>query len=129
MDTSICVGALRRVPDVERRLRAFDPSELVLSVITVVELRLGAGLVRTPQVARQQVDALIDMFDVLTVTREIAERAAGVGIELRRRGISLGDFDLLIAATAMTYDYLILTNNRRFFAVPSLGIQTGKLVR
>ena len=120
IDTSICVGALRRVPDVERRLRGFDPSDLVLSVITVAELRVGAGLVHAPQAARQQVDAFIGAFDVLAVTREIAERAADVRVDLRRRGIALGDFDLLIAATALTYDYPIITSDRDFLAVPGL---------
>jgi hypothetical protein len=34
---------------------------------------------------------------------------------LRAAGLTIGDFDLLIAATALQYDLTLLTNNRRHF--------------
>lgn len=123
LDTSVCVDALRGRADAERRLRAFDPTELALSVITVTELQVGAGLVAARAAARQKVDAFVGVFDVLTVTRDIAERAAEVRVAMRRSGRSLGDFDLLIAATAMAYDFPLLTGDRDFLAVPGLRLE------
>ena len=122
LDTSVCVDALRGRGDAERRLRAFDPSELLLSTITVLELRVGAGLVRAPEAARRRVDGFIAVFDVLNVTREIAEHAAELRVGLRRRGVTLGDFHLLIAATALTLDLPLLTSDRDFLPVPGLRL-------
>jgi tRNA(fMet)-specific endonuclease VapC len=131
LDTSVCVDALRRRGDAERRLRAFDPSELVLSVITVLELRVSAGLVGAGLVgadlvsarARDAVDSFTSVFDVLPVTGETVERSADVRVRLRRQGKALGDFDLLIAATALVYDYALLTRDRDFLAVPGLRVE------
>lgn len=126
LDTSVCVDALRRRGDAERRLRAFDPSELVLSVISVLELRVGAGLVGADLVsaarARDVVDSFTSVFDVLPVTGKIADRAAEIRVHLRRQGTALGDFDLLIAATALVFDYPLLSADRDFHSVPGLRL-------
>ena len=62
--------------------------------------------------------------DVLPVTEPIVERfgivRGGLPRQLRRQ---IGDMDLLIAATALTHDLMLLTRNLRDFEhVPGLDL-------
>ena len=123
LDTSVCVGAIRRKHGVEQRLRRFDPSELALSVISVLELNVGAGLSQKPELGRQQVESFVRGFDVLDVDPEVAARAAAVRVRMRLAGVAVGDFDLLIAATALTYDYPVITSDRDFLRIPDLRVE------
>ena len=123
LDTSVCVGAIRRRPDVERRLRGYDPSDLAVSVVTVLELLFGAGISQAPEQNRQQVEAFLSGITVLDLKRESTERAAATRIAMRRAGLSVSDFDLLIAATAMVHERTVMTSDRNFLRIPGLQVE------
>ena len=123
IDTSVCVGAIRRLPDVERRLRGYDPSDLAVSVVTVLELLFGAGISQIPELNRQQVEGFLAGMMVLDIKRDVAERAATTRVLMRRSGLSVSDFDLLIAATAMVYDRTLMTGDRNFLRIPGLTVE------
>lgn len=91
-------------------------------MISVLELRVGAGLMPPAAAAGQKVDGFLGAFEVLGVTGEIADRAAEIRVHLRRQGKALGDFDLLIAATALVFDYPLLSSDRDFESVPGLHL-------
>jgi tRNA(fMet)-specific endonuclease VapC len=42
-------------------------------------------------------------------------RAAGIYADLHRRGLLIGDADILIAATALQHDCVLTTNNTNHF--------------
>jgi len=52
---------------------------------------------------------------VLGVDLNVCETFGKLRHELRKRGEVIGDFDLLIAATALSNDLTILTNNVKHF--------------
>ena len=123
LDTSVCVGVIRRLPDFERRLRGYDPSELAVSVVTVLELLFGAGISEAPELNRQQVDAFLCSVLVLDIKRDIADRAALTRVLMRRSGLGVSDFDLLIAATALVHGRTLLTSDRNFLRIPGLAVE------
>jgi tRNA(fMet)-specific endonuclease VapC len=123
IDTSVCVGAIRRLPDFERRLRGYDPSELAVSVVTVLELLFGAGISQAPELNRQQVEEFLGGMLILDIKRDIADRAAATRVLMRRSGLGVSDFDLLIAATAMVHERTLMTSDRNFLRIPGLTVE------
>ena len=49
--------------------------------------------------------------EVLAITPPIIERAAEIYANLYRRGLLIGDADILIAATALSHGYVLAANN------------------
>jgi predicted nucleic acid-binding protein len=59
----------------------------------------------------------------LALDRDIMTRFARIRGDLRRQGQSIGDLDLLIAATAIHHDLTLVTRNVRHYArIPDLKL-------
>jgi tRNA(fMet)-specific endonuclease VapC len=57
------------------------------------------------------------------LTRVDADIAAGLRVDLSRKGQLIGEYDLLIAAQALRLGFTVVTNNSRHFSrIPSLQI-------
>ena len=54
-------------------------------------------------------------------------RAAEIYVDLKQKGRLISDADILIAATALTHDLILVTNNTAHFQrVPGLQVQSWK---
>lgn len=115
LDTSICVLAMRRHAGVEQRLGEVGPGACAVSVITAVELWFGARISRYARKNRASVDAFLAPLRACDFEERAAEAFVEVRYDLRRRGTPIGDFDLLIAATALARGLTVVTNNAREF--------------
>lgn len=107
-------------------LKTAAPETLFVSVITIGELRLGiedlpAGK-RRSQLEQWLAEGLPEWFEtnVLPVTKAIGERWGRLTIEAKRKGMTLGTPDGLIAATALEHDLTLVTRNVKDFA--GLGV-------
>jgi tRNA(fMet)-specific endonuclease VapC len=114
-DTDWVIDGLNGLPDAVRLLRSLGSLGGAVSVITLAEIYEGvqAGANPTPDlvVARR----FLAGFKILDVTRPIVARFAQERANLRRRGALIAELDLLIAATALTYDLTFATRNVRHF--------------
>lgn len=61
-------------------------------------------------------EALLRPFRKLPVDEQVAHKAAEFRRRLRLRGELIGDFDILIAATAVTADMSLVTDNLEHFS-------------
>ena len=62
---------------------------------------------------------------VLPLTDEVVVRAADLYADLRARGQLISDADLLIAATALVQDLVLITNNTQHFShIPALDLDS-----
>jgi tRNA(fMet)-specific endonuclease VapC len=105
------------------RIRACNPSDLRISVITLAELRYGAD-----RKGSRKLHALIDTFasaiEVVSFDEVAAAEFGRIGSILAERGTPIGDFDVLIAAHAVALRCTLVTNNMRHFSkVPGLSIE------
>lgn len=120
LDSSIAIAILRGArPDVEERLaRAFvKHSTLAMSSIVLMELRYGVVRAQNSHRSGQQLDRLLKArFEILPFTPADAERAAYIRADLAKRGLTIGPFDVLIAAQALERDLTLITNNTREFS-------------
>jgi tRNA(fMet)-specific endonuclease VapC len=65
---------------------------------------------------------------VLPLTDEVVVQAAKVYGFLRKRGTPIGDGDILIAATALVQDLVLVTNNLNHFQrIPGLRFETWRV--
>ncbi|MBX3069180.1 MAG: type II toxin-antitoxin system VapC family toxin [Thermomicrobiales bacterium] len=127
VDTDIIIEILRGDLHARRVLNGLSVrnDNLAVSVITVGELYEGVFYGRDSQDALARLDHLLESFSEITeVTRRLVERfgivRGGLSRQIRNQ---VGDLDLLIAATALEHDRILLTGNVRDFQhVPELQI-------
>ena len=122
LDTSVIVAALRRDALVRRRLRAASPDDIGIPSVAVAELAYGAE--RSADPARSGVvwRAFVEPFEVVPFDRAAAEAHGRLRFALRAQ--SIGERDLLIAATALAHGLAVVTANVRAFArVPGLVVE------
>jgi len=126
LDTDSVSYALRGEGQVGNRILEHKPSEISISAITVAELRFG-----TDRKGSRKLHGLIDTFvsavEVVPFDEHAAREFGRIGSILADRGPPIGEFDVLIAAHAVTLRCTLVTNNVRHFAkVPGLAIENWR---
>lgn len=56
-----------------------------------------------------------DLFPIVPIDLPIIEIFSELKSKYDSKGIVIDDFDLLIASTALTYNYILVTNNEKHF--------------
>ena len=119
--TAFLKGHARAVAQMERYLE--DVGRPGISIITYYELLRGLKELGS---ARKLADCedLIGHLHVRLLTRRVVGIAADLYVESRQRGQPLEDADLLIAATALAHDLVLVTDNEQHFRqIPELGVE------
>jgi len=124
LDTCVISDFIKGEVGTKVRLKQTPPVDIAVSVITVMELRYGLAL--NPQRA-QKVEPAISSFlssvTILPFSTVEAEQAAQIRAALKSQGQPIGAYDILIAATALQHNLLMITANQREFD-RVLGLQT-----
>jgi predicted nucleic acid-binding protein len=115
IDTDIIIDGLHNELDAQSRLERLAPSGLAISIISLGELLEGAYLSSDPEIHHAKLHEFLRGFQVLGLNEQIMHRFARERARLRRRGLLIADFDLLFAATALTYSLRLVTRNTRHF--------------
>ena len=114
-DSDWVIDYLKNVRRVVERLNTLLPEGVGLSIASVAELYDGVlGSLNRENDERALADFLT-LIEVLPLDDAVCRIFATERRQLRAAGASIGDFDLLIGATALRYDLTLLTNNRRHF--------------
>ena len=90
--------------------------EAYISVATVFELYVGAFLSSNPKKKFEDVGSLLNWFQVVDINKEVMLLTAKIHVDLRKRGLSLEIQDIIIAATSISMNTALLTNNKKHFA-------------
>lgn len=124
LDTNICIHLIqRRPPEVLERFRSLAYGDVVLSVVTLAELRYGVE--RDPQVkeaAERALGQLLSFLPVLPFDNDAALRYGVLAAAVRDR--KRDALDRLIAAHAVSLDLTLVTNNEPDFrGYPGIRIE------
>ena len=107
--------------DAVRFIDDLRPDGLAISVVTYGEVYEGVAFERDAEAQERAFETFLVAVTVLPVTEAEVRRFALLRGELRRSGFTIGDMDLLIAATALEHDLVLATRNVRDFSrVPGL---------
>lgn len=125
LDTNICIYIRRNRPQiVTERLQAAGVERSIISVVTYGELRLGAEKSDLRDRDLRVLTDLIARLEVVPMPIEAAEHYGSIRADLERRGVSIGNNDLWIAAHARSAGLTLVTNNEREFRrVPGLAVE------
>jgi tRNA(fMet)-specific endonuclease VapC len=115
LDTHWIIDPFNGIAAITHRLEQLRPSSLALSVISLAELYEGVHYSRDPAASRRVLSRFVTRLTVVPVDDEICDIFGRERGKLRQQGRTVGDFDLLIAATGLRHDVTIGTNNRRHF--------------
>ncbi len=128
LDTDTCVFWLRGHVSVRDRLIEAREHGVYMSVITEAELRFGAASSSRPDANHEAIDRFAIEVASVGIDAPVATRFGAIKAELRRQGTPLADFDLLIAATALSRDLTLVTNNTAHFTrIPDLRLENWVL--
>lgn len=119
-DTNILSELVRRDPNPGVLAWAAGVSGIAISVITVEEIACGLASRPNSRVEEAIARLLDEQCTVLDVTDAVAARAGRLRGDLRRRGVTRTQADMLIAATALEHRLPVVTRNVRDFE--GLGI-------
>ena len=104
-------------------MAAVGADALSISVITLAKLRYGAECSAQPAANHRAIDDFVSGITVLGVDTDIARLFGETKAQLRRQGNLIEDFDLLLAATALSNGLTLVTNNTTHFdRVPGLTL-------
>lgn len=123
LDTCVISDFIKGEPNTQARIRQTSPAEIAVSTITVMELRYGLHL--NPQRAQRiepVISSLLGSIALLPFDVADAEQAGQIRSILRSQAQPIGAYDVLIGATALRHQLVMVTANQREFS-RILGLQ------
>ena len=113
LDTKVLIDMFKGNQRVQERIFRAEFHNCCISEITLAELYVGAFKGGRPK-QLQEIGFVCKRFRIVPIS-DALERYARLRVQLERRGESIDDFDLLIAATALTAGYTLVTHNLKHF--------------
>ena len=115
LDTDTLVFYLRGRNDVRQKLLSVPLSELCTSSVCLGELHYGAAKSQKRAERKAEVASLQNLLEVIPLGNAETERFGELKASLEVRGERLADADLMIAATALEHELVVVTGNQRHF--------------
>ncbi len=127
VDTDHAIDYLAGDERVVEFLLSLLPQGLAISILVLAELYEGVIYSKDPRKSEAGLRDFLSMVKVLGIDEETCKIFAKERGRLRREGALIGDFDLMIAATALRHNLVLVTHNRRHYSrVEGLKIASAK---
>ena len=111
-------------PELSQRIMSYDPSELLISAVTVFELEYGAAKSNWGERTRQKLYTFLAPFSILPFSTEDAIAAGNIRYQLTKQGNTIGPYDIQIAAQGVARGLTVVTHNTgEFSRIPNLRIE------
>ncbi|AFZ57558.1 type II toxin-antitoxin system VapC family toxin [Anabaena cylindrica FACHB-243] len=130
LDTCVVSDFVKGEESTLKKLKSISPVDIFISSLTVMELKYGLAI--NPQRAvkiQPLIETFLNSITILTFGSKEAEQSAEIRSILKISGSPIGAYDVLIAATAITHNHIVVTSNvREFQRVPNLQIENWRSV-
>lgn len=110
LDTNICVYLLKGLFDLDKKIEKAETKNCFVSEITIAELKFGVENSVHQEKNKKTIDEFVNRFAILPIFNSL-DIYAKEKARLRKKGKSLDDFDLLIGATAISNELILVTRN------------------
>ena len=115
VETSVIIKYLRGEQKIIDCLNNFE-GELNSSYVCLAELYEGIRRVKNPaKIEKTVLNFFEGMGRVYSLNQEIAQRFGQIRANLKRRGQIIEDLDILIAATCLANNLILITENQKHF--------------
>jgi len=115
IDTDIIIYSLKNDEHVKQKFRENQNIPKAISVITYGELVYGAKKSSHIEKNLAVTYRIAELFPVIDIDRSIMDVFAAIKSNLERKGNIIEDMDILIAATALSHNLILVTNNVKHF--------------
>lgn len=124
IDTNIIIYRLKNLGNVNANFLKNKDKHMSLSVISYGELVFGAKKSKAAEKNMETVNAIKSIFPLLEITSEIMNIFGEIKAYTQKIGKTIDDMDLLIAATAITNNFTLVTHNMKHFKnIPNLKVE------
>ncbi len=127
IDSSVLIAAERGRLQFDEIAARYSEEDVAISAVTASELLHCVHRARTAaQRHRRQafVEGLMAQLPVIAFDLTVARVHASLWADLAKRGVAVGERDLMIGATAIAKDYAIATRDERSFPkIPGLKVE------
>ena len=115
LDTDTIIFSLKGDASVQKNLLLHINDPIKTSVITLMELYYGAYKSQKVTGNLAKIKTLEQSMEIITPGLESAEVFGMLKSQLEKTGSRLDDFDLIIAACALSHNLTLVTNNEKHF--------------
>ena len=117
LNTDILIDHLRGDEEVTRQLEELEDSGSLLSTTTINAFEVYYGAQKTEKKGENigAVSRLLSRLLVFDFSERAAEKAGEIAARLEANGASIGFRDILVGATTITDNSILLTRNIRHF--------------
>lgn len=110
LDTNICIYFIKGLYKLDKKIIEVGPENCFISEMTVAEMKYGVANSKTPEKMQPIVQAFIEKITVVPIY-DCLEIYALEKTKLRKKGLMIDDFDILIGATSIVNKMIMVTNN------------------
>lgn len=114
LDTNICIFFFKGRYEIDKKIESAGLENCFISEITLAELKFGSENSGNPAKHRKIVNEFQRNFQILPIFNCL-DIYAKEKTRLRKQGTPIDEFDLLIGATAIENDLVLVTNNTKHF--------------
>lgn len=125
-DTGILITIERNRENIERVIKGREKEPFGISTMTVSELLYGVHRAdsESRRLKREAfVEKIIELFPIYPFDLNAARIYARIWANLTKKGLSIGAHDLLIASTAISLGFSVITTDLRDYGrIPGLNV-------
>ena len=115
LDTNTLIYFFKGLGDVFKHMLAQSPSELSIPAVVLFELEVGIAKSTSPRKRKSQLQEITALVNVLPFGIAESKSAAQIRVKLEKQGLPIGPYDVLIAATALAKNMILVTHNQKEF--------------
>ncbi|MCC5935516.1 MAG: type II toxin-antitoxin system VapC family toxin [Candidatus Cyclonatronum sp.] len=114
LDTNICIYFMKGLFDLKTKFMETGPENCFISEITLAELKFGVQKSQAREKNQKALQQFLSGIQILPIMPGL-DIYAFEKARLQKARKPVDDFDLLIGATAVYYNLILVTNNRKHF--------------
>lgn len=114
LDTNICIYYMKGLFDLDKKINKIGSENCYISEITLAELKFGVENSERKKKNKEALDIFLNGITIIPIYNSL-DFYASEKARLRKKGNTVDDFDLLIGASAVSNDMILVTNNIKHF--------------
>lgn len=123
IDTDICIQFMRNEKNVVDLISRLD--NINISIITLSELFFGIYNSKNVERHKKALADFLTNVSVLNVDFSVANNFGKIKAKLKNKGAFIGNFDMINAAFALIYDFVLITRNiKHYEKIEGIKIKT-----
>jgi len=116
LDTNICIYIINKRPaHVFDVFKQYELGELCISSVTTSELYYGVEKSKNKFRNIHALNKFLMPFSIITYDNDDSIKYGKVRSKLEKKGQVIGSMDLMIAAQALSKEFILVTNNEKEF--------------